>query len=453
MKHKRHIKTHMLVSLTGLMCAVLLTVALIFNLSVYGYIRSRVASQLATVSQSASDERKDDEHLRKADKHFDEHPDRITGTRGSAVLLDKDGRLISNLHGDDATAAELAQWYNSADKKSVKNKIISLAGGKYAVSAVDDPVQENQTLLIYVDVTSIMAFTRQINLVLLPVILAAILLCVLLSRRFARLFSAPVSSLSAFAEDIGSGRLEQRELSFRDVEFDALASSMNRMVADLSESKRRQEIFFQNVSHELRTPLTSIRGSAEGIVYGIMEPQSAAKVILSESDKLGSMVEDILYLSRSGKGRDDGAAEPIDLRDVFSLCVSEQRPEAERRGIAVEFDFDDNPVMLGIREQDAQRMLGNLISNAIRFAHKKITLRCKNENSGIYISVSDDGPGVAEEDIPHVFERMYKGRGGVHGIGLAIAQSAAENCGGKISVKNDGGAVFEARFPSEHKNR
>ncbi len=446
MNKKRHIKTHMLVSLIGLMCAVLLTVALVFNLSVYGYIRSRVSLQLSTVSQSASEERKDSERLHKDSKRFDEHPDRITGTRGSAILLDSNGNLVSNLHGDDSVANELSEWFSNHMSEKTENRIISVESGKYAVSAANDPVQDGQTLLTYVDVTSIMAFVRQVNFVLLPIMLAAILLCVLLSRRFTRMFSAPVHSLSEFAEDIGKGSLEPREMSFPDVEFDALADSMNRMVSDLKDSKQKQEVFFQNVSHELRTPLTSIRGNAEGIVYGIMEPQQAAKVILTESDKLGNMVEDILYLSRAGKGRQDGASESTDLREVFSLCVSEQRTQAESKGITVNFDFDDKPVLLNIREQDAQRMLGNLLSNALRYAENKTTLGCRNEENEIYIYVSDDGPGVAEEDLPHIFERMYKGRGGVHGIGLAIAQSVAESCGGKITVKNDNGAVFEARF-------
>ena len=137
----------------------------------------------------------------------------------------------------------------------------------------------------------------------------------------------------------------------------------------------------------------------------------------------------------------------MDLREVVSLCVSEQRAEAENKGISFVFDFDESPVLLPIREQDAERMIGNLLSNAIRYAGKTVTLRCRNETDAVFFAVADDGPGVAAEDLPHVFERMYKGRGGRHGIGLAIAQAAAQGCGGDITVRNENGAVFEARFP------
>ena len=478
MKRKWHIQTHMLVTLIGLTSAVLLTVALVFNISMYGFIRSRVSAQLSTVSQSAKEERRgggrgqeqeqtqdqeQDQNQEQGKKQkqeknqmrdanngnrFDEHQDRVMGTKGSAILLNTDGQLVSNLNGDETVAEELASWYREhAGDDPIENKVIFLENGTFVVAAADDPITEGQIILSYVDVTSVTAFVRQINVVLLAVILAAILISVLLSRRFARSFAEPVRSLSDFAGEIGSGNLEPRELDFRDVEFDVLAGSMNRMASDLRESRQKQEIFFQNVSHELRTPLTSIRGNAEGIVYGLMEPKPAAQVILTESDKLGGLVEDILFLSRAGKEKQDDGVQPIDLREVVSLCVSEQRAEAENKGISFTFDFDESPVLLPIREQDAERMVGNLLSNAIRYAEKTVTLRCRNETDSVFLSVADDGPGVAEEDLPHVFERMYKGKGGKHGIGLAIAQTVAKSCGGEITVHNESGAVFEVRFP------
>ena len=104
--------------------------------------------------------------------------------------------------------------------------------------------------------------------------------------------------------------------------------------------------------------------------------------------------------------------------------------------------------MLPIREQDAQRLFGNLLSNAIRYAKSEIRLTCRTENGGVFVSVADDGPGIPAEDLPHIFERFYKGKGGKHGIGLAIAQAVAESCRGTLTAHNDGGAVFELKFPA-----
>ena len=445
MKQQKHIRTRLSFTLIGLTGAILIAVMLAFNIAVQSYIRSRVSAQLDSVSKSASEAR-----IGPHDPHgsFDEHPDKIMGTKGSAIVLDADGNLFMNLHGDSAVAGALAQWYRERNEGNpVSNQTVSLDGGDFAVSTVQDPVDANRTLLAYVDVTAITAFARQINLVLLLVIAAAVLLSVLLGRHFAKSFARPVQTLSDFASEVGGGRLEQRELKFRDAELQQLADSMNSMVRELSDAKQKQETFFQNVSHELRTPLTSIRGNAEGIVYGVIEPSKAGRVILSESDKLTGMVEDILYLSRMGKGRPEGALEPIDLREVLSLCVSEQHTEAEKRGLSFRFDFDEAPVLLPIREQDAQRLFGNLISNAVRYASGEICLRCRMEDGNAAVCVADDGPGIAEEDLPHVFERFYRGKDGKHGIGLAIAQSVAQAYHGTLRARNENGAVFEAVFP------
>lgn len=440
-----HIQTRVLLTLIALTAAILLSVGLAFNLAVRGYIRSRVTTQLASVSESAFSDRRGNAH--EHGKRFDGHPDRITGTAGSAVVLDESGALVSLLHGDGNVAAALAGYFSTHGLDGdTRYQTLSLGSEKYAVSVSDDPVQSGCYLVAYVDVTSILAFTAQINAVLLAIILAALLLSVIMSRRFARSFAAPVQELSAFAREIGGGNFATRDLRFRDVEFGQLAYSMNQMASELQEARQKQETFFQNVSHELRTPLTSIRGNAEGIVYGVMEPQTAAKVILSESEKLGSMVEDILYLSRMGKAAPEGESNPLDLREVLDLCASEQRTAAEGRGVAFRFDFDEAPVLLPIREQDAQRLFGNLISNAIRYASSEVSLTCRTEGDTVLIRVSDDGPGISGEDLPHVFERFYKGKDGKHGIGLAIAQSVAEAYHGALTARSDGGAVFEARF-------
>ena len=231
MKRQWHIRTRVLVTLIGLTCAILLAVALAFNLSVRSYIRSRVTAQLHSVSESVSEYREEEkDHGKHEGKRFDEHPDRITGTRGSAVVLDKDGGLLNALGGEDEVAKELSEYFSERGLDlPLRYRVVRLDSGSYALSVSRDPVQEDACLVSYVDVTALTALTTRVNLVLLAVILAAIALSVLLSRRIARSFAAPVQTLSAFAQGIGEGDLEPRELHFRDVEFDQLAGSMNRM--------------------------------------------------------------------------------------------------------------------------------------------------------------------------------------------------------------------------------
>ncbi len=442
-----HIQTRVLVMMTALVSAVALAVVLLFNLSVRWYIRGRVSTQLDSIIVSESENMRSGRGQRGA-RDFDEHPDKVTGTRGSAVVLAEDGALLSVLHGDMKVGAELSEYFSRGRglREAERKELISLESGSYMVSVCADPLVSGAYLVYYVDVSSIMAFTNLVNLLLIVIVLAAVMFSIILSRTLAHSIAGPARILSDFAREVGSGKLETRELTFRDMEFSQLAESMNQMVRQLSAEKHKQEIFFQNVSHELRTPLTSIRGNAEGIVYKVMEPEQAGSIILSETERLSGMVEDILYLGRMGRGVPEGAFPPLDLREVISLCVSEQRAEAERLGLSFAFDFDESPVVFPIREQDGHQMLGNLISNAIRYANSRITISCHQNGKEVCLAVRDDGSGLSQQDMPHVFERFYKGAGGRHGIGLSIVQSVVDAYHGTVSVKNDGGAVFEIFF-------
>ena len=185
MKRNWHIRKRILFTLTGLTCTLLLVALLAFNLSVRGYIRSRVSAQLGAVSQDASRQRREEAGEPKEGRRFDEHSDRITGTQGNALIISEEGELLTVLHGDKAVGRELASYFSGQEQlDGVTYKVVDTESGSFAVSAVSDPVKEGQYLLIYVDVTSLLALTHQINLVLLIVIFAAILLSVFLSRRF-----------------------------------------------------------------------------------------------------------------------------------------------------------------------------------------------------------------------------------------------------------------------------
>ena len=447
------IRDRILVTLILLTAAILLAVALTFHLFVRAYVWNRASAQLDAIANSVSSvrvrpERTGDPVPRiRGKRKFDGGQDRVTGVRGNVVTLDGNGAVLDAPEDELETAWELADYFSSGSElcDGIRRKAARLNSGEYIVSVVRDALQEDAFLVCYVDVTAIEAFTRQANLVLGGIICAALALSVFLSRQISRSFADPAQRLSAFAEEIGRGDFRRREFQFRDAEFNALAESMNRMTEELKEANRKQETFFQNVSHELRTPLTSIRGNAEGIACGLMNPKESANTILREADRLTGFVEDILYLSRMGRAAPEGAVLPIDLRDILSLCVSEQRVNAGNLSFA--FDFDETPVLFPMRERDARQLFGNLLSNAIRYASKTIRLTCRKENSGVLVRIADDGPGVSPEDLPHIFERFYKGAGGKHGIGLSIAQSIAEACHGTIAVENDNGAAFEARFP------
>lgn len=259
---------------------------------------------------------------------FDDRPDRVTGARGNAVILSSEGELVVVLRGDEDTAQFIAESYTSG-KLTAGGKYTTLKtdDGTYAVTLSEDPVIKNAYIASFIDITAITGLASRMNIILIIVIAAAIILCVILSRVFAKQLSKPVQCLSDYAHDIGEGDLEPREMDFKEEEFSGLADSMNRMAAALKESKSRQEVFFQNVSHELRTPLTSIKGNAEGIVYGVMDRRRRGRP--SSAKRTGSRPwSRIFFISPAWKRR---AARRTRSLSTLGTCFPSAFPNRERR--------------------------------------------------------------------------------------------------------------------------
>ena len=202
-----------------------------------------------------------------------------------------------------------------------------------------------------------------------------------------------------------------------------------------------------NVSHELRNPLMSISGYAKGIEHGIFkEPETAAHTILEESGRLTELVTSLLPLSRI-ESRDNGtdiSLQPVLLDEVLEDCLDRVSGLAVKKGIQVQIaSYEEEEAVLGDGELIC-KVLENFLTNALRYAISEVTIRIRPEKKLTAISVEDDGNGIASKDLPHLFERCYKGNGGNFGIGLAIATSAAERMKGSVKGENrpEGGAVF-----------
>jgi signal transduction histidine kinase len=259
----------------------------------------------------------------------------------------------------------------------------------------------------------------------------------------------PIEQLEKFALGIGKGNFEANNFEFTAIELENLNAALNKSVRQLEAYDREQKAFFQNASHELRTPLMSIQCHAEGISFGLMDSKEASETILQETHRLSDLVTDLLYISKIDNITTVYTAAKINLLEILRLCAERQKTKKKKKGVKFIFDFDKSAVEYECVDELISRSLDNLISNAIRYAESEITLSCHKKQKQIIISVTDDGNGIAEESIPHVFERFYKGSDGNHGIGLSIVKSVVEQHKGSITVKNTerGGAVFTMTLP------
>ena len=218
---------------------------------------------------------------------------------------------------------------------------------------------------------------------------------------------------------------------------------------DIEKEAERQQTFFQNASHELKTPLMAIQGYAEGIQAGVMDTGSAAEVILAESDRMTELVDELLDISKIDMGRQRLTLSEMDVRELLYDSIRAVEPTVVSGGIAIVPDFPEEPVMVKCDDTQMRRAVTNILTNGLRYARSELHLTCRMDKRHVTIRIQDDGDGIAEEDLPHIFDRFYMGKSGKSGIGLALTREIIHLHRGTIRAYNgETGAVFEITLPT-----
>ncbi|BCZ47314.1 two-component sensor histidine kinase [Clostridium gelidum] len=218
-----------------------------------------------------------------------------------------------------------------------------------------------------------------------------------------------------------------------------------RIGKQIENSQKKLKEFFQNVSHELKTPIMSIQGYAEGIQTKVIEDQSKAiEIIINESDKMSDLVEELLYISKIDSGQLTVKKEPIAINELLYDCSKSIEMIAKNKGIEINFNFDEiSPIIYG-DEKQLSKAFTNILINAVKYAKSEVSIKCNKHKKYIEIFFCDDGDGINEKDLSHVFERFYKGKNGNTGIGLALTKEIIDIHKGKLTAGNlHKGAVFK----------
>lgn len=249
-------------------------------------------------------------------------------------------------------------------------------------------------------------------------------------------------------------QLEPIELGGMD-ELTDLTRSFNTMMSTLASSRDRQRRLIADAGHELRTPLTSLRTNVELLIaderQGMLPPGARGEILRDIAAQLGEftqLIGDLVHLSREDKV--EAHPEPIDLRDVVNSAVT----RARRRGPGLLFDVELEPLFLVGEPDSLERAITNLLDNAVKFSPPggTVTVRLVGDR----LRISDEGPGIAEADLPHVFDRFYRSDKARNtpgsGLGLSIVAQTIKAHGGwvKAGQAESGGAEFTIRLPGSN---
>ena len=270
----------------------------------------------------------------------------------------------------------------------------------------------------------------------------AIIVGLFLSRSIYR----PLQATTAAARSVARGRFDHKVEVSGTREAEELAESFNQMTEEVQRQQAALRDFLANVSHDLQTPLTSINGFSQALMDGTVDAtdsrQNAYRIIEEESRRLLRLVEGLLDLSRMEAGQVQVQLRPVSIpellhhtQDLFALRANE---------LDVRLDVIDGTVPDVMADEDRlEQVLANLVDNALRHTPPggNVVLSARQESvSTVGISVADTGSGIAEEDIPHLFDRFYravrpKSQGGT-GLGLAIARELVRAQKGEIQVES-----------------
>jgi signal transduction histidine kinase len=272
--------------------------------------------------------------------------------------------------------------------------------------------------------------------------IVALVLAALVGRRLAR----PLQEIGAAARRIARGDYAGRVPRTGPEEIVGLADSFNQMAAALEEQERMRREFIANAAHELRTPLTNLKGYLEALRDGVVAPEPAVFASLWEE------AERLVRLSRSLDVLAEGDSAPprplveLDLVRAIRSAVELAAPSVRSAALELAVDVPTRLPVLADPDGLAQ-VLANLLQNAVRYtpAGGRVTVRGEGRPGTVLVSVSNTGPGIPAEDLPHMFERFYRvdraraASSGGAGIGLAIVRQIVEAGGGRVGAESSDG--------------
>ncbi len=283
-------------------------------------------------------------------------------------------------------------------------------------------------------------------------------LSVIMSRRIA----APLAHLTHAAGKVAAGDLHVASPGSSVQEVDRLSRAFNTMAENLRHEDQLRRNMPADIAHELRTPLTIIKGKLEGILDGVYPPTDThVTPVLEEVVLLERLVEDLRLLSLAEARQLPLHVEQVNVADLLEDTYRSFVREARAQEVQLSVEVAEDTASITVDPQRMQQIFGNLVANSLRHtpAGGRIELRAERCSDGVTIMVRDTGRGIAAADLPHIFDRFWRGdkarsRQGPKGtpgagLGLAIARQLVEAQGGRIEASSTlgHGTTFRIDLP------
>ena len=363
-------------------------------------------------------------------------------------IIDKDGNVFVSTTGFPFEVVDMPDY-----QKAKANGGFGTYRGK---SAIKEPIMAGTTMIYsqngeelgaYRWITSMAQATKFMRFVTaIIIIICATILSVtgFTGLFFVKSIVNPIRDVSNIARTIAMGNFDSRIELERDDEIGELCDAINYMASELSSSENIKNDFISSVSHELRTPLTAIRGWGETAKMSLGSDEYLVKrgldVVLSEADRLSSLVEELLDFSRMQTGRLTLISNPTNVSLILRESVDMYEELAKKQEIDLALSLPENDVMVMGDNNRLKQVFINIIDNAVKYTNSggQVLVNLSVEEACMRIMVVDTGVGIPAEDIARVKEKFYKANKTVRGsgIGLAVADEIIKQHDGLLFIES-----------------
>ena len=299
----------------------------------------------------------------------------------------------------------------------------------------------------------------------IAVFIILILTAVLLMIWIYRSMITPIKQLQEAADRIKEGNLDFKiEVSGEDeigrlgVSFEEMRKRLRDNATEKLSTEAESRVLISNIAHDLKTPITAVKGYAEGIIDGVANtPEKVDKyvrTIYNKANEMDTLINELTLYSKIDTNRIPYNFAKINVSEYFQDCIEEIGLDLESKGIGLGYyNYVDSDVMIIADPEQLRRVINNIISNSIKYMNKTkgfINIRIKDVGDFIQVEMEDNGRGIAQRDIPYIFDRFYRADAsrnsvtGGSGIGLSIVKKIIEDHGGKIwaTSKEDTGTTM-----------
>ncbi|MCL2857473.1 MAG: HAMP domain-containing histidine kinase [Oscillospiraceae bacterium] len=360
------------------------------------------------------------------------------------MVLSDEGLVLYTSSGFAPDNAIMYAFYTAASQ-SGEGALISQMSGERVMAVTVYLAEPREGISSIRFLATLTQVDRQVTLLITATILLGVLVLALVlfsSSYFINSIVNPVGQLGETARKIAGGDFGARLEKKNNDEIGELCDIINHMAEELGATEMMKNDFISSVSHELRTPLTAIRGWGETILTDQGEDkqtlEKGMKVIISETDRLTHMVEELLDFSRMQSGRLKLVRSRIDPLAELGEAFMMYTDRARREGLALSYDEPEDAAYVWGDKNKLRQVFVNVIDNAVKYSNPggSVSVNAKIIGEDLVVQVEDTGIGISEEDLPKVKAKFYKAdstrRGS--GIGLAVADEIIGRHGGKLDL-------------------